>query len=365
MKPEPGQPFLPEEPVVELPNVHGRPPLSGVLRAQVRDFQVEEVLGFALRGQGEHLVLKVRKRGVNTLDAARRIAVWGDVNPSAVGFAGLKDRRAVAVQHFSVHLPDGAVPDLGALHADDLEVLDVTRHLRKLRRGNLQGNRFVLRLTDVAGPVDAAEGRLRQLAALGIPNYFGTQRFGHRASNLTGARRLICSQSGRFKPEQRRMYVSAARSHIFNRVLAARVLDGSWNELLPGEVALVGQDRREVLVRMPSDALRRRRDAWDLDPSGPLPGRAGHCLMPDGDAARLEVDVIAREGFGSWVDALNRMQVDAARRALRVQPLALTWAWEDATTLVMRFGLPAGSYATSLVRELMVVQPRNLRDSST
>lgn len=360
---EPG--LLSEDPVSGLPVAHGGPPLSGVLKAQPEDFLVEEELGFPLRGEGEHLVLRVRKRGLNTLEVAQRIAAWAGVRPLAVGFAGLKDRRAVTVQHFSVQIPGAGSPDVQSLAADGLEVLDLARHHRKLQRGGLQGNRFVLRLTDVVGGQVAAERRLEDIRTQGVPNYFGMQRFGRHASNLTGAQSLFSGRASQFKPEQRRMYVSAARSHIFNRVLAARVHDGSWNGILPGEVVLLGPDRRQLIATAPSEVLLARLAAGELDPSGPLPGRAGHCLSPEKDAARTEADVIQREQLQPWVDSLVRLEVDGDRRALRMRPAGLAWEWENDATLVLRFGLAAGSYATSLVRELMVAQPPNLRDSST
>lgn len=342
-----------DDPLAGLAFAHGAPPLSGTLRARPEDFRVEEMLGFPLRGSGEHLVLKIRKRGLNTLDVAARIAAWAEVRPVAVGFAGLKDRHAVTVQHFSVALPGQASGDPASLEGAGLEVLSVTRHHRKLRRGGLQGNRFSLNLTGLAGDRDAAEERLRRIETQGVPNYFGPQRFGRNASNLAGAQSLLQGRLRHPGPEQRRMLISAARSHVFNQVLSARVKGGSWNAALPGEVLIRAHDRRQFIAPTADAGVQSRVEDGELHPSGPLPGRPGHCLAPEGVAAHLEASAIAGAGLESWCEALTAQGLDADRRPLRVLPGGLDWTWQGERGLCLAFDLPAGSYATSVVRELM------------
>ena len=166
------------------PRAHGDAVLQGRLRATPEDFRVDEIDAFEASGSGEHLLLAVEKRGMNTAFAARRIAQWAGVPESAIGYAGLKDRHAVTRQRFSVWLPKKASPDVGLLDADDLKVLSADWHSRKLPRGALAGNRFVLVVRDAAGDPAAVESRLQAIASRGLPNYFGEQRFGRGGGNV-------------------------------------------------------------------------------------------------------------------------------------------------------------------------------------
>jgi len=153
-----------------------------VLRATMRgvpeDFVVEEQLGFAATGAGEHLFLLIEKRGANTVWVAQQLARWAGVAEHAVGYAGLKDRHALTRQAFTVHLPGRKAPDLDGLAIEGVRVLASDWHQRKLPRGALRGNRFVLRLREVEGERHAIEDRLAKIAERGVPNGFGAQRFG-------------------------------------------------------------------------------------------------------------------------------------------------------------------------------------------
>ena len=342
---------FPEDVVAELPHAHGGPPLRGRFKAHPEDFEVVERLGYAPDGEGEHLLLEVRKRGLDTLEVARRLAAHAGLHPRAVGFAGLKDRHAVTTQCFSLHLPKGEGPDWRSLEDETLQIRVLGRHRRKLRRGRLAGNAFRLRLREVAGDRQRAEAVLQWLAGEGFPSYFGPQRFGRGSSNLIRAQSLLLGRLRRPGPEQLRMLISAARSWLFNQVLAERVRRGDWNRLLPGEVALLTEDGRPLPVRRPEE-LEARLAAGELHPSGPLPGRPGHCLAPDGEAVALEHAVLQRPPLDAWVAGLARRGADAARRPLRAIPRELAWEWGEGE-LLLRFELPAGSYATSLVRELL------------
>src|SRR5690606_8089881 len=161
----------------DQPRAWGGPVLEAVMRSAPEDFFVEEVDGFQPSGSGEHLLLTVEKRGLNTAEAARRIARWAGVAEQGVGYAGLKDRHAVTRQRFSVHLPGREAPALAALEGEGLRVLGQARHARKLPRGALAGNRFVLVLRQVRGEKAAVDARLDQVAEQGVPNWFGAQRF--------------------------------------------------------------------------------------------------------------------------------------------------------------------------------------------
>jgi tRNA pseudouridine13 synthase len=181
--------------VSTLPRAHGEAVLQARYRVEPEDFQVEEIDGFEPTGQGEHLLLTVEKRGMNTSFAAKRIARWAGIPEMGVGYAGMKDRHAVTRQRFSVHFPKRMAPDLEGLVSDDLRVLASTWHNRKLPRGALKGNRFVLRLRDVVGDPAAIQVRLEAIAAHGLPNYFGNQRFGREGDNVEAARTSACGRS--------------------------------------------------------------------------------------------------------------------------------------------------------------------------
>ncbi|MDQ3618292.1 MAG: tRNA pseudouridine(13) synthase TruD, partial [Pseudomonadota bacterium] len=211
-----------------LPRAHGAAVLEARIRTAPEDFFVEELPGFEATGSGEHLLLTIEKRSMNTAFAAKRIAQWAGVGEMAIGYAGMKDRHAVTRQRFSVHLPRRIAPDLALLQAgslevtaaDSLRVIDHQWHAKKLPRGALAGNRFVLMLRKVHGEREAIEARLQRIAGYGVPNYFGEQRFGRDGDNIANALAMFAGR--RVRREQRGLLLSAARSELFNRVLAAR-----------------------------------------------------------------------------------------------------------------------------------------------
>ena len=171
------------------PRAHGPAVLSARLRATPEDFRVDEIDAFEASGQGEHLLLTIEKRGMNTAFAAKKLAAWAGIPEMGVSYAGMKDRHAVTRQRFTVHLPKKVAPDLALLEADDFHVIDSAWHARKLPRGALLGNRFVLTLRDVVGERAQIEQRLRAIAERGVPNAFGEQRFG-RAEGI--AAQAVC-----------------------------------------------------------------------------------------------------------------------------------------------------------------------------
>ncbi|MBO9663532.1 tRNA pseudouridine(13) synthase TruD [Dokdonella sp.] len=330
----------------ELPFAHGAPPLRGRLRADPADFTVEEELGFEPSGQGEHAFLVVEKVGANTEWVARRLAAAAGVAPVAVGYAGLKDRHALTRQAFTVQLPGRVDPDWSALGIAGVTVLSATRHDRKLKRGAHRGNRFRIRLRDVQGDRAEAETRIEAMRARGVPNYFGEQRFGREQGNLDLAEALFAGK--RLPREQRGFALSAARAELFNAVLAARVADGSWDRGLDGEVWMLAGSNAIFGPEPWSDELARRLAEFDIDPTGPMWG-AGE-LRSTG-AAR-EVELAALEPLASFARGLEREALSQQRRALRLRAEELRSSWEADDALVLDFRLPAGAFATTVVREL-------------
>ena len=332
----------------EPARAHGASVLTARIRVSAEDFFVEELPAFEASGAGEHLLLTIEKRGMNTAFAARRIAAWAGVDESAIGQAGMKDRHAVTRQRFTVWLPKKVAPDFDALQSDDLRVLDHAWHARKLPRGALAGNRFVLVLRDVEGQRDAIDARLQAIATQGVPNYFGEQRFGRGGNNVQQAVAMFAGR--RVKREERSMLLSAARSELFNRVLAARVEAGIWNSALDGEVWMLDGSRSVFGPESLTQELQARLDAFDIHPTGPLWGEGE---LRSGDVAR-EVELAASQGDSATRlrNGLERAGLKQERRALRLQPSELRWQWLDDAALELRFALPPGCYATTVLREL-------------
>ena len=328
-----------------LPRAHGDAVLTATVRGRAEDFVVEEIPGFEPSGTGEHLLLDVEKRGMNTVFAAKRIAEWAGVKEMAVGYAGLKDRHAVTRQRFTVHLPGRDAPDLSSLEDDALRVLHATRHARKLPRGALAGNRFELTLRNVTGDRLAIDARVATIDARGVPNYFGEQRFGRGGGNVEQARAMFGGR--RVRREERSLLLSAARSELFNRVLGERVSCGCWDTPLEGEVWML-DGRRSVFGPEPYTAeLGERLARFDIHPTGPLWGRGA--LRTGGDCRALEEAALADADSMSLRRGLEAAGLEQERRALRLRPAELAARWLADDVLVLEFALPPGAYATTVL----------------
>jgi tRNA pseudouridine13 synthase len=329
-----------------------QPLLRARFRVAPEDFRVDEDLGFAADGEGEHLLLRVEKTGANTEWVAQRLAEFVGVGPEAVGYAGLKDRHGVTTQSFSAHLPGRSDPDFSKWQAEGVRVLEAARHRRKLPRGALRGNRFEVVLRDVEGDRGAIEEGLRTLAQSGFPNHFGEQRFGRDGGNVAAAERWF-RHGGRLTRTRRSLLLSSARSALFNAVLAERVGDGTWQRLLPGDVAVLAGSRSWFPVGDPLPAdLDVRLASGDLHPSGPLWGRGN--LPSGGEVAEMEERVVRDHGI--LAEGLEAAGLKQDRRALRAMAGELAWNWDTATTLRLACRLDAGVYMTSLLAALGEVE---------
>jgi tRNA pseudouridine13 synthase len=318
-----------------------------VLRAAPEDFVVEELMPYVLAGSGEHLWVKLRKRGFNSEQVAKQLARTAGVTRREVGYAGMKDRHAVTVQWFSLHLAGRADPDWGSL-PDGMMVLESLRHSRKLKTGALSGNRFVIVLRDCQGDRAGALRRGDEIRTCGVPNYFGEQRFGHGGGNVDAARALFAGSLTLRDRKQGGIYLSAARSLLFNAVLARRVTAGSWDQVLDGDALILNGSRSFFVPEVVDETIRRRLAEGDVHPSGPLWGRGD---LPTHSAVReLEQSVAA--DYADLARGLEAAGLEQERRALRVIPQEFSVEWQDATTLCVTFALPPGSYATVLLREL-------------
>ncbi|TVO76272.1 tRNA pseudouridine(13) synthase TruD [Sedimenticola selenatireducens] len=329
-----------------LPFAYGMPQCSGVIRSVPEDFRVDEIPAFEPDGEGEHILLHIEKRDSNTDWIAGLLARCADVSRADVSYAGLKDRHAVTRQWFSIRLAGRPEPDWQSIESDECRILDSARHSRKLRIGALKGNRFNIRVRSFQGDVDGLQATLNAIALYGVPNYYGEQRFGTRDSNLDSARALFSGELKRVKRQKRGFYLSAARSFLFNRVLAARVAASNWNKPLAGERMMLDGTRSSFLAEEIDDLLLDRHDRMDIHVSGPLWGRGES--MVTGEAAKLEQEVLVNLGF--WCQGLEQFGLKMERRALRMPVSSLEWSLEG-DLLDLAFTLPKGCFATTVLRE--------------
>ena len=331
-----------------LNKAYGEPLVSGLLRQSPEDFFVEEVLGFEPEGEGEHVFLWIEKRGSNTQFVADKIAQLAGVPARQVSFSGMKDRWAVTRQWFSVQLPGKADPDWQLLNDDEITVLKTPRHLRKLRRGVHRGNRFRLTIREVDGDIDGLLARAEHIGKHGVPNYFGEQRFGRGFSNLSSAIRWF---EGAFKPRrnQQGMFLSAARSLIFNELLSARVGAKNWHAVLPGELFML--DGTHSIFSSDDPEMPSRVASADVHATGPLYGKPGALVVTDNVAA-LEQSIF--EQYPVLTQGLAAHGLKAERRSLRLLPENLTVDYSPSEhTLVFDFSLPSGAFATAVLAELV------------
>ena len=331
---------------LEPPYAHGGPPAAGLIRSDPGDFVVEERLGFEPDGGTGHWLLLVEKQDANTLYVAKCLARLAGVPAGDIGFAGLKDRRAVARQWFTVPARKG-VASVEGHEGDGFRVLAAHPHSRKLRRGALAANRFVLKLRELTGDLQGMVARLQVVAAVGTPNYFGPQRFGRDGANLQRVGEWLDSGELPRDRANRGFLLSAARSLAFNAVLGRRVADGSWNRLLPGEIANLDGSSSVFRVAEPDLELERRCREGDIHPSGPLCGEGG--MQPAGEAAAREL--AALEPLAPLPQILAGV-VAGERRALVLRPAELAWQL-DGNVLGLSFELPRGAFATTLLREAL------------
>jgi tRNA pseudouridine13 synthase len=307
------------------------------------------VLGFVADGDGPHVLLQVEKRGANTRWVAAELARYAGVTPRDVGYAGLKDRRAVTLQYFTLPLGNKPDPDWSALAIPGVRVLSAARHRRKLKIGVLKGNRFRLVLRELSRPVESLVPKLEGIARRGVPNYFGLQRFGRDAGNVAKAEEMLAGRRRIHDRKLRGLLLSTARSVIFNALLAERVRRDDWDALLPGEVLMLDGSRSVFRSEASDEALAGRLASGDVHPTGPLWGRGE--LMSRDEVRSLEER--AAQDHAVLADGLIQAGVDAARRSLRLPLRELAWEQPDAHTLILGFYLPAGAYATTVLRELL------------
>ncbi|ABQ25177.1 tRNA pseudouridine(13) synthase TruD [Geotalea uraniireducens] len=386
------------------------PGTGGTIKETPEDFLVAEIPLYLPCGEGEHTFAEIEKRGITTLEALRRLAKALGIAERDMGYAGMKDARGVTRQTFSI--PRVAPDRVLGLEVQGIRVLSASLHRNKLKLGHLRGNRFRLRVRGVtADAVPSASAVLSVLAKRGVPNYFGEQRYGTQGnSHLIGAallrgdyrgavdaligdaakvtderwraaieayrrgdpdeslrafpghcrterdllQRLVKQPDDWEKafravhPRLKKLYLSAFQSFLFDRLLDGRL--DRLDEVVDGDVAYKHDNGACFLV---TDAAAEavRAEAFEISPTGPLFG----CKMkePEGKVLELERQVLDMEGLSlESFNLTGGLRMEGERRPLRVPLMEPTAEW-DGEGLVLEFGLPRGSYATAVLREVM------------
>ena len=340
--------------------LHQYPKLNilGQFKSSAEDFQVTEILGYDPIGEGEHIYLWVRKIGLNTAYLAEQIAKFTRLPLRAVTYAGRKDKHAQTEQWFSVHLPGKGEFDWTQFNEPGAEVLKSIRHNKKLRTGVLKGNRFNITLRQLSS-TSGIDERLQQIKQSGVPNYYGSQRFGNtlhdpRGGNLVLADKMINGETIRNR-NKRSMAISALRSWFFNEMLHSRLLKGCLNKPLSGDVMQLAGSNSFFCAQQIDKSIIQRLQQHDIYLSAPLWGK-GH-LASELDALQFEQDLAQQHII--IAHTLENLGLNQQRRAINLFPNDLEWSWTN-DTLNLFFSLPAGTFATSVLRELLDVQDNNL-----
>lgn len=324
------------------------PKQTALLKAECADFVVKEQLGYDMSGDGEFVAVKVRKTDCNTLFVGEQLAKFAGISARNMSYAGLKDRKAVTEQWFSLQMPGQPTPDFSQFSLEGVEILDVTRHQRKIRIGSLQGNHFEILLRN-AEETDKLKERLDFLAKNGFPNYFTEQRFGRDGNNLTQALRWANGEINVKDRNKRSFYLSAARSEIFNLILSKRMELNLAQQILVGDVLQLNGSHSWFVVAESEDLaqLQQRLAQQDVLLTAPLIGEE------EKSAVDFEHEIFAQHQ--ALFDLMRQERMKAARRPILMQPQQFQWQFEP-NGLRLQFALPAGSYATALIRELVNIE---------
>ena len=343
----------------QLAYVYDKPMCEGLIKASPEDFQVSENLSFDLERQGNHAYLYLQKQNLNTITVAKRLETIANTKQVAIGYAGLKDKNALTSQWFSVDLSGKPEPDWSQIEDQNLKVIDITRHSRKLRRGAIAYNRFKINVRDLQGDLEELKQRLPKISETGVPNYFGSQRFGHNEQNLAYAVELFSSKTINGKKGSKNrflqgLYISSARSMLFNKVLSYRVKNDTWNCAMHGDAMLLDGSNSYFVVDEVDQSVVQRVEEKDIHPTGPLYGLGK--LATTHQIANIENQILSDNPL--FLSGLEKFKAKMGRRSLRLDVKSMRWQLfeqDNQQRLELQFDLASGSYATSVLRELIVL----------
>jgi len=335
-----------------LAYAQGKPLLSGKIKTEPEDFVVTELMEVSPSGQGEHYWLDISKTKCNTDFVAKQLARFAGVAHRDIGYSGLKDYYAQTRQWFSVWKPKGGEPDWSSFKPAGVEVHQVLKHNRKIRRGTHRANQFEIRIRDLVGEMSDLEQRLKRIQQQGVPNYFGAQRFGRDADNLNKAVALFSDQKTIKNQNLRSIVLSSARSWLFNVVTSARVDAGTWQTLQPNEPANLNASN-SLFISQGDEKESQRLLNHDIHPTAPMWGEGVSKIMQSCSAlADWEADKLAP--YQRFQSGLEAARLAYQRRPIRCAVRQLNWQSEG-NELVLSFELQRGQFATSVIREAVNV----------
>lgn len=334
----------------DWPKAYPETHAKGILKLRPEDFQVDEIPLYSPCGEGEHIYLHIKKREVNTHWVARLLADKFGVKEQDVSYAGQKDRHAVTTQWFSIYAPKIDLDlETHPFPEEEIEILEQSRHSKKLRRGDLVGNRFKILLRDVQPQGDASieqvqksvDENLQLIKSQGVPNYFGLQRFGRGGGNMDQALAMLTGKRREKNRQKKSMYLSAARSYVFNNVIAARIKQSLWGQSLAGDVDVEGQltEKAELATAV----------MW------------GRGRLASQDAC-LELEKLSAGPNHELCEGMEFAGLKQERRAIVSTAENLAWKWQQEEgpaakiSLEISFALASGHYATSIIQEFMTVE---------
>ncbi len=325
----------------------GKPSATGQFKASAEDFKVKELLGFEFTGTGEHLCLHIEKQGLNTEELIKALSKALSKPIRAISYAGLKDKHAITTQWVSVHCPGEQIEGAETLGGNGWRVIEATRHAKKIRHGAVKSNRFLLVIKEISD-IDNVEERLKHIKTMGVPNYFGPQRFGIQGQNIVKAEQMLMGERRVKDRFLKGMYFSAARSFLFNQILSARVAQNTWQQAIPGDVMQLSGSQSFFHIDLPDKAINQRIQDKDIVPASVLWGKSPSLTS----AGAQKVQQQALMGLEHLCDALAQHDLKRAYRAHRLDVEEPTWTWHR-NQLTLEFTLTAGGYATSVLRELI------------
>lgn len=328
----------------DWPKAYPETNAKGILKLKPEDFQVDEIPLMIPAGEGEHIYLHIKKREVNTHWVARLLSEKFGVKENDVSYAGQKDRYAVTTQWFSIYAPKIELTlETRPFPDEDIEILSQTRHSKKLRRGDLVGNRFNIVLRDLTSVQEnspssieelkeAIEKNLELIKEHGVPNYFGLQRFGRGGGNMDQAFAMLTGQRREKNRQKKSMYLSAARSYIFNEVVAARIQKGLWGKSLAGDIDITGSETQQAEMA-----------------TAPMWGRGR--LTSKEETLQLEKDISGPHH--ELCDGMEHAGLNQERREIVSNIENMQWQWLENNDLNIKFALASGHYATSVLQEFI------------
>lgn len=332
---------------LDWPHSDGLPKATALFKMVPEDFRVDELFSTQFTGVGEHILLHIEKRGLTTEEVVISLARLINKPAKLISYAGLKDRHALTTQWLSVHAPGETIEGIEYIEAPGWKVLQAVRHNKKLKPGFLLGNRFSITLRNIIHVEDLIT-RIERVKHSGVPNYFGEQRFGREAGNLFKAQSLLLEGKKVKDRFLRGMYYSAARSWLYNLVLGTRVKESNWNIPLAGDVMQLTGSNSIFVIDEVTDELLNRVNEQDVAPASPLPGKSKNLVK--GEALQIIQGVY--NDWLAWLAALEKEGLEEAWRSNVLLPENLEYSIEE-DRAHLTFSLPAGAYATVVLRELV------------